>query len=128
MTEPTPATILCVAAEEVTLAVRGLLLRAEGYSVISTSAFEDAMRLAATRSPDLIVCDQILGKESGAALAECLKELLPETPILLITGVMESSPQTLSVDAIMTKIDGPEVFLENVAALLDGSQGSRNAA
>ena len=128
MTEQTQATILCVAAEQVTLAVRSLVLRAEGYEVISTSTFEDAMRLAATRRPNLIICDQSLGQESGIALAECLKELLPETPILLITGVMDSAPQTLSVDAMMTKIDGPEILLENVAALLESPPETRTAA
>jgi CheY-like chemotaxis protein len=128
MTEETKATVLCVAAERLTLAVRGLVLQAEGYEVISASTFEDAMRMATTRHPDLIICDQNLGKESSVALADCLKQLIPETPILLITGVMESTPQTLAVDAVMTKIDGPEVFLENVASLLESPPGTRSAA
>jgi hypothetical protein len=51
-------------------------------------------------------------------LATALKEVRPNTPILLITGVMEAVPQTLAVDAIMTKIDGPEALLLNVGALL----------
>ncbi|MFL6300716.1 MAG: response regulator [Terriglobales bacterium] len=124
MTDRTIATVLCVAAEQLTLAMRGLVLQSEGYEVISASTFEDAMRLAATRDPDLIICEQTIGKESGARLADCLKQLHPETPILLITGVMESIPQSLAVDAIMTKIDGPETFLRNVAALLE-SPGRR---
>ena len=124
----TKATILCVAAEQLTLSVRGLVLQAEGYEVISASSFQDAMRLAATRHPDLIVCDQSLGRESGLALSECLKELLPETPILLITGVMDSAPQTLAVDAMMTKIDGPDAFLKNVAALLESPDRRPRAA
>jgi CheY-like chemotaxis protein len=124
----TKATILCVAPEQLTLSVRGLVLQAEGYEVISASSFQDAMRLAATRRPDLIICDHSLGKESGIALADCLKQLLPETPILLITGVMESTPQTLAVDAVMTKIDGPEVFLQNVASLLENPPGTQRAA
>jgi CheY-like chemotaxis protein len=123
----TKATILCVAAEQLTLSVRGLVLQAEGYEVISTSSFQDAMRLTATRRPDLIICDHSLGKESGGALADCLKQLLPETPILLITGVMESTPP-LAVDAVMTKIDGPEVFLQNVASLLGSNPETRRAA
>src|SRR3954462_3259463 len=123
----TKATILCVAAEQLTLSVRGLVLQAEGYEGISASSFQDAMPLAATRRPDLIICDHSLGKESGVVLADCLKQLLPETPILLITGVMESTPQTLAVDAVMTKIDGPEAFLQNVAALLESPHDSTQA-
>jgi hypothetical protein len=41
---------------------------------------------------------------------------------------MEAFPQTLSVDAVMTKIDGPDAFLQNVAALLEGPKGSTQAA
>jgi len=124
----TQATILAVAADQLTLAVRGLVLQSEGYEVISASTGEDAMRLAATRNPDLIICEQSFGKENGLALAECLKQLQPETPILLITGLMDALPQTLSVDAVMTKIDGPEAFLQNVAALLESPPGTQKAA
>lgn len=120
--------VLCISAEQLSLAVRGLVLQSEGYRVISASNFEDAMRFAALHLPDLIICEQPLGKESGLALAEALKQALPSTPILLITGVMEPFPQTLSVDAMMTKIDGPEAFLRNVAALLNASPAGDRAA
>ena len=128
MSQESQNTILAVAADQLTLAVRGLVLRSEGYQVISASNSQDAMRLTATRRPDLIICDQIIGKENGLALATCLKELQPETPILLITGLMDSLPQSLSVDAVMTKIDGPEAFLQNVAALLQRPEASRQAS
>jgi CheY-like chemotaxis protein len=120
--------VLCIAAEQLSLAVRGLVLQSEGYRVASASNFEDAIRFAAVQHPDLIVCEQPLGKESGLALAQALKQLLPTTPILLITGVMDPAPQTLSVDAVMTKIDGPEAFLRNVAALLEGASAGGRAA
>jgi DNA-binding response OmpR family regulator len=128
MSERTKATILCVAAEQLTLAVRGLVLQSEGYEVVPASTIEDALCLAVTRQPSLIICERTLGRESGLALAGGLKQLQPNTPILMITGVMEAFPQTLSVDAVMTKIDGPDAFLQNVAALLERPEGSTQAA
>jgi DNA-binding response OmpR family regulator len=128
MTPHNPAVVLCVAAEQLSLSVRGLVLQSEGYQVISASTFEDALRLAAERHPDLIICEQPFGKGNGIVLAKGLKEIDPETPILLITELMESIPQTLAVDAYMTKIDGPEAFLRNVAALLERSKSGTHAA
>jgi CheY-like chemotaxis protein len=127
MTDQRTAVVLSVAAEQLSLTVRGLVLQSEGYEVLSASTLEDALRLAASRNPGLIVCEQPFGKLSGIQLAETLKQLNPKTPILLITGVMDSIPQTVSVDAIMTKIDGPEAFLRNVAALLEHSKESQAA-
>jgi CheY-like chemotaxis protein len=127
MTDNNPI-VLCIAAEQLSLAVRGLVLQSEGYRVVSASNFEDAMRFGTLNHPDLIICEQPLGKESGLVLAEALKQVLPSTPILLIRGVMEPVPQTLSVDAMMTKIDGPEAFLRNVAALLNASPAGDRAA
>ena len=104
------------------------MLQSEGYDVISASTLEDALRLATERHPDVIICEQPFGKGSGLALVKCLKELNQDTPILLITGVMEPIPQTLAVDAYMTRIDGPEAFLKNVAALLDSPKPGTQAA
>jgi len=128
MTAHNAAVVLCVAAEQLSLSVRGLVLQSEGYRVISASTFEDALRLAAERHPDLIICEQPFGKGSGIVLAKGLKEIDQNTPILLITELMESIPQTLAVDAYMTKIDGPQAFLGNVAALLDRSKTGTHAA
>src|SRR4051812_14577289 len=128
MTNHRPAVVLCVAAEQLSLSVRGLVLRSEGYTVVPASTFEEAIRLAAEPQPDVIICEQPFGKSSGLGLAKSLKELEPNTPILLITGLMDSVPQTLAVDAYMTKIDGPVAFLRNVAALLDRSTSDSHAA
>jgi len=46
MTDNNPI-VLCIAAEQLSLAVRGLVLQSEGYRVVSASNFEDAMRFGA---------------------------------------------------------------------------------
>jgi DNA-binding NtrC family response regulator len=116
--KPQKPLVLCIDQEQLCLSVRGLVLQSADYEVVSAGSAEDALRLAATRDVDVIVCGQDLGKTRGSDLATALKEVRPNTPILLITGVMEAVPQTLAVDAIMTKIDGPEALLLNVGALL----------
>ena len=117
--------VLCIDQEQLCLSVRGLVLQSGGYEVVSAGSAEDALRLAATRDVDVIVCGQNLGTTRGSDLAVQLKELRPTAPILLITGVMDSLPQTLAVDAVMTKIDGPETLLLNIGALLASRSTSR---
>ena len=87
-----------------------------------------APRASATQQPEVIICDQQLGKGSGIELARSLKELNPEIPILLIAGVMDPPPATMAVDAVMTKIDGAEAFLRQVAALLYKAPQNSKAA
>ena len=70
-------------------AVRALtvrLLRRNGYDVVEADGPEDALRLAADRTFDLLLTDVIMPDMSGRALAERISLLNPTQPVLYMSG------------------------------------------
>ena len=63
------------------------LLESQGIDVIGTaSKGEDALRLAGSLSPDVVLVDVELGEEDGVALALKLRETARSTRVVLISA------------------------------------------
>ncbi len=56
------------------------------------SGIEDAVEFAANRRPDVALIDLLLGPESGAATCSRIREVSPDTRVLLISGAGRISP------------------------------------
>ena len=81
--------ILIVDDERDTLSVLGNGLTAEGYSIIKANNGGDALDLAKSERPDLIILDILMPGMDGGEVARMLKEV-PETkdiPIIFLTGM-----------------------------------------
>jgi len=118
--------LLCIDDEMRPLIMRQLLLQSEGYKVITASTSEDAINAVKQNPVDLVITDQLLVMTTGIELAAKLKNLRADIPILLLTGLVDFPTPNRNIDAIMSKVDGPEAFLERVSALLKkSSQPSR---
>jgi CheY-like chemotaxis protein len=81
--------ILIVDDEQDVLLVLEKGLTAEGYSVITASSGNDAISLAKSRHPDLIILDVLMPDMEGPEVKRKLKED-PETkdiPIIFLTGM-----------------------------------------
>ena len=82
----------------------------------------DAIDKAKDLKPDLIILDASMPRMNGIEAAPKLKELLPETAIILFTfheGMMRGfDPAQMGVDAIVTKDRGLFPLKESVKALL----------
>jgi len=81
--------ILVVDDEQDTLSVLGKGLTAEGYSIIKADNGGDALDLAKSERPDLIILDILMPGMDGGEVARMLKEV-PETkdiPIIFLTGM-----------------------------------------
>ena len=81
--------ILIVDDEQDVLLVLEKGLTAEGYSVITASSGNDAISLAKSRHPDLIILDVLMPDMEGPEVKRKLKED-PETkdiPLLFLTGM-----------------------------------------
>lgn len=88
-------TILIVDDEKNLLAALESLLATEGYSVIAASRGRDAVVLAKSRLPDLVILDVMMPDMDGGRVAEALKEL-PETkdiPIMFLTALLSKKEQ-----------------------------------
>jgi len=81
--------ILIVDDEQDTLSVLGKGLTAEGYSIIKADNGGDALDLAKSERPDLIILDILMPGMDGGEVARMLKEV-PETediPVIFLTGM-----------------------------------------
>jgi len=81
--------ILIVDDEQDVLLVLEKGLTAEGYSVITASSGNDAISLAKSRRPDLIILDVLMPDMEGPEVKRKLKED-PETkdiPLIFLTGM-----------------------------------------
>ena len=80
------ARILVVDDEQETREVFAELLTHWGYEVEQTSDGHEALKLAGERRPDVIVSDLVMPKLDGLSLVRALREELPDTPVVIITG------------------------------------------
>jgi two-component system OmpR family response regulator len=63
-------------------------LKAHGYRVSTATNAVEAKRLVETQAPDLIISDLQLEDTDGLHLIEQLRVLLPNVPVILLTGVL----------------------------------------
>lgn len=84
--EKPPLRMLVIDDDE---AFNGVLCRAlsrRGYSVIGARSAAEALAIAKQEQPSLIVLDLNLAGDSGLALVAPLKQLCPESRIVVLTG------------------------------------------
>ncbi len=65
-----------------------LFLSSQGYRVTTLEGADEALRVVHSDRPDLIISDLQLEESDGLAMIEKLKVTLPDTPVILLTGVL----------------------------------------
>ncbi|HEX3203547.1 MAG TPA: sigma-54 dependent transcriptional regulator [Nitrospiraceae bacterium] len=82
-----PATLLIIEDEERMRRVLELALQQEGYDLLLADSGEEGIRqLHDGHDIDLIITDLQLGQRSGLDVLETAKRLLPDVPVIIITG------------------------------------------
>jgi CheY-like chemotaxis protein len=66
----------------------GLFLTSNGYRVTALETALEALRAVQTDRPDLIISDLQLEDSDGLEMIDQLKATLPDTPVILLTGVL----------------------------------------
>ncbi|HVW20607.1 MAG TPA: response regulator [Opitutaceae bacterium] len=97
-------------------------LGGHGYRVMTFAAASEAERAAQAEAPRLIISDLQLEESDGLEMIARLKAALPETPIILLTGVLfdpEVVRTTISqkVSAYLEKTSSLGRILEEVRRL-----------
>lgn len=116
--------ILAVDDEGAGLYFRKLILEHAGYAVLSAQGTEEALHLFRSRPVDLVVTDHLLGRNTGLDMAEEMKRIRPQVPIILLSGT-SSVPDVLEhADRFLSKTEGPEALVEAVEDLLGSSKPS----
>jgi CheY-like chemotaxis protein len=95
------------------LATERALARA-GYEVCSAADGEEALQVAQTKAPELILLDMLLPKLSGPDVLKALKKdpVTKAIPVLVMTGMTQKNATRLQED-------GAAGFLEKSALELD---------
>jgi CheY-like chemotaxis protein len=90
--EATPGrTILVVDDEEAVLDVVCRFLEIEGHHVLSATNGQDALdQVHRRRDIDLVILDLMMPREDGAATLRRIRQLRPQLPVLLCTGLPQA--------------------------------------
>ncbi|HZS12672.1 MAG TPA: sigma-54 dependent transcriptional regulator [Nitrospirales bacterium] len=117
------ATILIIEDEARMRRLLELVLKAEGYELILASSGEEAIKLLAdTPRLDLILTDLQLGKASGLEVLDAAKRLMPDVPVIILTGygTVKSAVEAMrkgAYDYISKPLDNEELKIIIARAL-----------
>jgi CheY-like chemotaxis protein len=104
------------------IATERALLRA-GYSVSTASDGEQALQMARTNPPDLILLDMLLPKMTGPDVLKALKKepATAKIPVVVLSGLSNKNASKLAAD-------GAIAFLEKSTLEMDKGAGTLLAA
>jgi CheY-like chemotaxis protein len=102
---PEPPRILCVDDQAEMLMLLEHFLSTNGFSVATSATSGEALRLAAREQFNAVVLDYAMPGMNGAELARRLRQLYPETKLVLFTGSAQDLPESIFslVDATLSK-------------------------
>ncbi len=116
------STLLCIHRDPAQLT----LLRENGYEVLTANNGSEGLRLLKSRPVDAIVLEYHLDPLGGATVAAEIKKANPELPIVLVADDLELPEGALkSVDALVTKSDGPHFLWATVHFVLNVKPAQR---
>jgi len=98
-------------------------LRNEGHNVTTSSDAEEALRQVKTSAPDMVITDIIMPKIDGMTFLRQVKDVLPDTPVVIMTGepTVETARLSVTHNAFdyLTKPVNKQVLLRVVKNALD---------
>jgi DNA-binding NtrC family response regulator len=63
-------------------------LQDQGFEVVSVAGPTEAFQAIQRAQPDLVICDLQLDESDGLQTIDQLRVVLPEVPVILLTGVL----------------------------------------
>ncbi|HWR17009.1 MAG TPA: PAS domain S-box protein [Terriglobales bacterium] len=111
-------TILCVDDEPAGLRLRATILQQRGYRVLTATTAEEALAKFKSEPVDLVVSDHMLGRQTGTQMAQEMKKLNPNIPILIVSGTTEIPADIQNADGFLSKLDGPEQLITRIGEML----------
>lgn len=118
--------LLCVDDRAASLEIRRLILEREGYAVLTAGDGLAGLELFAARPVDLVVLDYHMPEPNGAQVAQKMRRLKPEVPVIMLSAYFEPPPDAAGlIDAYVTKGENPRVLLEHIAHLIEKKPGPK---
>ncbi len=124
-------TILVIDDDPDILEASSLILKANGYNVITANNPDDGYKLVVEKEPDLIILDvMMIEPDDGFFLAEKLRRENINIPILMYTSISKTvgmkfgTTQLVPVDEFVEKPISPEELINKVRTLLKKREGA----
>ena len=115
--------ILIVDDEEVVLnGLRDALSMKSAYRVLTAASGARALDILSSEEIDLIIVDINMPEIDGKRILDAVKEIEPDTPVIIFTGVHIDEVETLAAewgaDDYLTKPIDPEHLLRTIRKVL----------
>ena len=121
----TNSTLLCIHRDPAQLS----LLQENGYELVTATNGSDGLRLFGSQLVDAIVLEYHLGLLDGCVIAAEIKQVKPQIPIVMLAENIDLPSDALkSVDALVTKSDGPRFLLATLHFVLNVKPAQRREA
>jgi DNA-binding response OmpR family regulator len=109
ISRPNGRRILHIEDDRLAAALVGALLDEAGYELEWVSTAHAAVAAAQTRDFDLFLLDLGLPDVHGIELADALARVAPKTPVIVVSGDPEESPEGMPI--VVKPFDGQELVL-----------------
>ena len=116
MTDSRPK-VLSIDDNESLNSMRQLVLSVSGFDCDLACTAEQALAMVLTSNYDAILLDYYLPGTTGLQVANTIKTLRPDIPIILITGE-ELYERSHAIHSYLIKGDGPEILLEKLKSVV----------
>src|SRR6266478_6379014 len=111
----TSAVILLIDDEVTPLSCRTLVLQSEGYSVLTASSAEEALKIFRENHVNLVMSDHLLGDTTGAQIAAEMKRLKPDVPVIIYSGVIAIPEGAECADLFLSKTEPVVEMLQQIS-------------
>jgi DNA-binding NtrC family response regulator len=103
------------------LSIREVVLREAGFFVLSASTAERALDFLRSfaAGPDVIITDHVLPGASGSAFVNQLRQIAPDVPVIVISGMAEAESEYHDLNVtFLRKPCPPHALIRSVRASL----------
>jgi DNA-binding response OmpR family regulator len=110
---------------------RELVLAKSGYQVVQAPDLHRALEFFCSSTVDVVVLDAGSSVSTISPFARLLKTAKPQVPLLLITdnaADVDNEPEPACFDAVMSRLEGPEVLLERLRMLITTADSGMRTA
>lgn len=122
--------ILLIDDDPIGVQTRTAVLECNGYRVLTAKTADEGLRLFREQKIDLVISDHFLrgSDRRGTALAEEMKRLKPDFPVMILSGAAEVPEGVEHADMFVTKLESIPVMLEDIAKLLQSHRTMRKSS
>jgi CheY-like chemotaxis protein len=123
-------TILCIDDFKPGLATRKRFLETFGFSVLTAASGIQGLQILSSSNVDVVVLDYRMPVMDGKQVADRIRKIKPNVPIVLLSAVIKPfGPALMSkIDSLVVKGDDPRILISKLDLLTGTTASMRKQA